>query len=90
MLNRLKTPTARNITILIVILSVVALVGLFIDRVSDPLVNYYGVTMRQSNLVAQSDNELFCQQLASFSFGPNFTCFDSKQELDDFAASRSE
>lgn len=73
-----------------VLVGMVTLGAVFIDRISDPLVNYHGTVMRHSSMIAQAHGvtPLFCQQLASFSFDANYTCFDSKQELDAFAATR--
>ena len=58
----------------------------FVQAFSDPLISYYGSTLRRSALETQTDHSLYCQQLASFSFGASFACFDSKLELDYFAA----
>lgn len=86
MIDMQRHSFTRRTVILIVIAFVLVLAGLFFVSASDPLVDYYGNVMRQSVLRDQMRSSLYCQQLASFSFGPNFACFDSKQELDEFAA----
>lgn len=71
------------------ILGVLAFIGitLAIMAVINPLVDYRGSTMRKSVMLEQR-GEVFCQQMASFSLGVMYTCFDSQQELDTFAESR--
>ena len=88
-----KRMVTRNISIIIIVVILIlgvfgyiATWGFMPFWMSDPLVNYYGTIVPKSELRAQG--VVYCQQLGSFSFPgePAFTCFDTKRELDDFAA----
>lgn len=72
------------------IIGVLVIIGvtLAIMSIADPLVEYHGVIMRKSEMLTERTDEVFCQQMASFSLGVMYTCFDSEAELDAFAESR--
>jgi hypothetical protein len=63
-------------------------ITLVIMSVSNPLVEYQGVKMRKSTMLAERTGEVFCQQMSSFSLGVMYTCFDSQAELEVFADSQ--
>lgn len=61
-------------------------VAIFYAR--NPRVEYHGVIMHKSEMLTERTDGVFCQQMASFSLGVMYTCFDSEAELDAFAESR--
>jgi hypothetical protein len=90
--KRLKTKS-----LIIIAVSALLFIGMLVFTVSwsDPIINYYGVELRRSQLdafiqaKADPDAALYCQQMAAFSIGATFTCFDTQAELDYFATRRS-
>ncbi len=60
----------------------------FMDRVNDPFVSYYGDVMRRSELRQHTLTATYCQGLTPFAIGPMYACFDSEQEVLEFAATR--
>ena len=88
MLRRLTPRIRRNLVLLLIFVSAIATSAgiLFIDRVYDPYVNYYGQVMRKSEFNAQRTRESFCYSLHSFSLGIYSVCFDSMEELQQFSA----
>lgn len=88
MLNKAIADPSKRLYIAFVLISALVFIVVLTSVYSftDPLVNYYGNMLRKSQMTAQANNAIYCQQLSSFSFAANFTCFDSRQELDSFAA----
>lgn len=93
----------RTMFISLFIVAAVLLCGLvsgiiFVSFYSDPMINYYGVRLRQSelNAILQTQtpgNPNFGLHCIAHPF-PNLyegaTCFDSREELEDFIKRRNE
>lgn len=95
MINTLKQlkPRARIVIGTSVLLLIFALI--FVVSWLDPLVLYYGVKMRNSELLTLTQTDptlsgIYCAQLASFSLDASFICFDSKNEIDQYIMRRDE
>lgn len=92
-MQRLSPRTRRNLALVLIFASAIATAAgvLFMDRVRDPYVNYYGTVMRKSEFVRhpQGTTETFCYSLNSFSLGIYSVCFDSEEEVQQFIATRS-
>ena len=76
------------------IIAVAVVVVYFVSLYADPIVNYYGVRMRKSQLhdvlVAQASTNptfgLYCQAFPLTNLVEQSICFDSQTELDQFIA----
>ena len=88
MFTRLNRLGRLKYAVMILLAALIAFGSFFMDRTHDPVVDYYGVLVRKSDLRTLAQGPLYCQGLAAFSFGPTFACFDTMQELDTFAATR--
>jgi hypothetical protein len=96
-LTQIKHLIFRKSTLLIG-MAVIAAGIVFIASWLDPMVNYYGVHMRQSELLSlvknnppnQPDFALYCISVAPFSFTEVQMCFDSSEELERVNTRRTE
>lgn len=79
-------------------IGLLVIVVFFISFYFDPIVNYYGVRMRESQLVAllqehrhnDPDFGLFCYAQPLTNLQEHSICFNSAIELDTFIARKSE
>lgn len=83
------------IIVLALALSLLFAGAVFYISWTDPLVLYYGVKMRNSELLTLTQTDptlsgIYCAQLASFSLDASFICFDSKNEIDQYIMRRDE
>ena len=80
------------------IIAVAFVVVYFVSLYADPIVNYYGVRMRKSQLhdvlVAQASTSptfgLYCQAFPLTNLVEQSICFDSQTELDQFIVRQSQ
>jgi hypothetical protein len=85
-------------SILLIGLMVIVAGIVFLVSWLDPMVNYYGVHMRQSELRSlvennssnQRDFALYCIQVAPFSVTELKMCFDTSEELERITTRRTE
>ena len=70
----------------------------FVSLYADPIVNYYGIRMRKSQLsqvlLTHTPNipnfGLYCMAFPITNLSDQSTCFDSKAELDQFVTRRTQ
>ena len=91
MARRLSPRMQRNLVLLLIFASAIATATgvIFMDRIQNPYIHYYGTVMRKSEFIAQRTHETFCYSLPTFSLPLNAACFDSRDELEQFIATRS-
>ena len=83
---------------LLSLIAILTMTFVFLVSFLDPIINYYGVEMRQSDLYhllqtrpsEQTEPGLYCMQFVPFSIGASLMCFDTKAELDAFVHRRSQ
>ena len=88
----------RVVFLMTSLVAVTLIVIYFVSVYADPIVNYYGVRMRksqlQSVLVAQYASNpnygLYCQAFPLTNLVEQFVCFDSRVELDQFVTRQSQ
>jgi hypothetical protein len=89
----------RRVTFLMTtILAVTLIVLYFVSLYADPVVNYYGIRMRKSQLrqVVEAHTPttpnfgLYCQAFPITNLLEQSICFDSQAELDQFIARRNQ